>query len=337
MNVTVIGAGAMGSSYGALLARAGHAVHLVDTWAEHVGAIEADGLAVDGALGELRVRLPASASPPPAAAELAILFTDCNATGVAVRTVAEALAPGGVAITFQNGIGNVEALVEALGEDRVLGGSSMCSAMVQGPGHVTLTHLGPTSVGELAGGRSERVEAVAAMLRDAGLETIVDDDVLAKIWSKFVLNCAINALCATTGLRAGEMARLPALDALQDRILDEALEVTAAKGIALDGPAMRDTVKAQGRRKFNRPSMLQHVEAGRRTEIDALNAALVREGTAHGIPMPYNEALTALLRGRELNARQRALEPDLDHAEWEAAVARGADPFPAGWVPPQER
>lgn len=337
MNVTIVGAGAMGGTYGALLARAGNAVHLVDTWAEHVGAIEAGGLLVDGALGELRVALPASGTPPAGTADLAVLFTDCNATRDAARTVAGTLAPDGVAITFQNGIGNVEALTETLGAERVLGGSSMCSAMVRGPGHVSLTHLGPTSIGELDGSHSERIEAIAAMLGAAGLETRVDDDILAKIWSKFVLNCSINALCATTGLRAGEMARLPELDALQDRVLDEALAVTAAKGIGLDPATLREAVKAQGRKKFNQPSMLQHVEAGRRTEIDALNAALVREGAALGIAMPYNEALTALLKGREIHERQLAAEPALDHGAWEAAIARGEDPFPEGWIAPDER
>jgi len=334
MHVTVVGAGAMGGTYGALLARAGHTVHLVDTWAAHTAAIAADGLLVDGVLGEMRVRLPASDAPPPGQADLAVLFTDCNATRDAVRTVAKALTPTGAAITFQNGIGNVEALVEALGSERVLGGSSMCSAMVRGPGHVSLTHLGPTSVGELAGAGGERIEAIARMFGEAGLETIVDGDILAKIWSKFVLNCSINALCATTGLRAGEMARLPELDALQDRILDEALAVTAAKEIGLDPAALRAAVKAQCQKKFNQPSMLQHVEAGRRTEIDALNAALVREAAGLGIATPYNEALTALLKGRELHQRQLTVEPDLDHAAWEAAIAAGDDPFPDGWVPP---
>lgn len=337
MRVTIVGAGAMGGSYGALLARAGNTVHLVDTWAEHAEAIAADGLQVDGALGELCVRLPISATPLPAAADLAILFTDCNATGAAAPALAASLADDGVAITFQNGIGNVEALVGVLGEARVLGGSSMCSAMVRGPGKVSLTHLGPTSIGELDGVRGARIERLAALLEEAGLETVIDGDIMAKIWSKFVLNCAINALCATTGLRAGEMARLPALAALQDRVLDEALAVTQAKGVAIDAHEMRARVKGQGQRKFNRPSMLQHVDAGRRTEIEALNAALVREGTRLGVATPCNEALTALLKGRELHARQQALEPALDFDAWEAAVARGEDPFPHGWVAPDER
>jgi 2-dehydropantoate 2-reductase len=323
----------MGGSYGAMLALSGHEVHLVDTDTAHVQAIARNGLLVDGARGEHRVRLPAAAAPDPGQAELAVLFTDSNATAAAAGTVGDALAPDGCAITFQNGIGNVETLQATLGRERVLGGSSMCSAAARGPGHVSLTHLGPTAVGETDGSRSTRVEAITAMLVGAGFETHIDDDIMAKIWSKFVLNCAVNALCATTGLRAGEMARLPELDALQDHVVDEALAVTEAKGIRLPDPDMRASIKAQCRQKFNQPSMLQHVEAGRRTEIDALNAALVREAAALGIPTPYNEAVTALLKGRELHQRQRRLEPELDHGAWEDALTRGEDPYPGGWVP----
>ena len=140
-----------------------------------------------------------------------------------------------------------------------------------------------------------------------------------------MFNCAINALCATTGLRLGELARLPELDAFQDRVIDEILAVVAAKGITLADPDLRATVKRHCRRKFSKPSMLQHVEAGKRTEIDALNGALVREARALGLATPYNEALVALLKGRELHQRRALHEPDLDYAAWEARVSAGGE------------
>jgi 2-dehydropantoate 2-reductase len=148
---------------------------------------------------------------------------------------------------------------------------------------------------------------------------------MAVIWEKFALNCCINALAATTGLRAGEIARLPALDALQDRIIAEVMTVTGAKGIRLPTPDLPAKIKAQCKKKFNRPSMLQHVEAGRRTEIDALNGALLHEAQALGIATPYNEALVALLKGRELHQMRAIHEPDLDYDAWEARIARGEE------------
>ena len=325
MKIAVIGAGAMGGSYGGLLAVAGHEVCLIDAWQAHVEAIRREGLRVDGARGDHRVRVPASTAPIGAGAEMAILFVDASNTAAAAETARQVLAPDGFAITFQNGIGNVERLQAVLGRERVLGGSSMCSAATTGPGHVRLTHLGKTSIGETDRAARPRTAQLAKMLNDAGFETEVVPDVMAVIWEKFALNCCINALAATTGLRAGEMARLPALDALQDRIIAEVMTVTDAKGIRLPTADLPANIKAQCRKKFNKPSMLQHVDAGRRTEIDALNGALLREAQALGIATPYNEALVALLKGRELHQMRAIHEPDLDFDAWEARIARGEE------------
>jgi 2-dehydropantoate 2-reductase len=143
MKITVVGAGAMGGSYGGLLAVAGHEVSLIDAWREHIEAINRDGLRVDGVRGEHRVRLAAATEPAPGAtAEVVIVFVDANNTEQAAVAVKRLLAPEGFAITFQNGIGNLEKLQAALGKERVLGGSSMCSAATRGPGHVCLTHMG---------------------------------------------------------------------------------------------------------------------------------------------------------------------------------------------------
>jgi 2-dehydropantoate 2-reductase len=325
MKITVIGAGAMGGSYGGLLAVAGHEVSLIDAWGAHVDAINQSGLRIDGVRGEHRVHVAASTEPIGNGAELAIVFVDANNTAAAAETARRVLGANGFAITFQNGIGNLEQLQAALGRERVLGGSSMCSAASLGPGHVRLTHLGRTSIGETDGGQRPRTARLAEALTNAGLETEIAPDIKAVIWEKFALNCCINAIAATTGLRAGEMARLPELDAFQDRIIAEVMTVTQAKGIRLPTPDLPAKIKVQCRKKFNKPSMLQHVEAGRRTEIDALNGALLREAVALGIATPYNEALVALLKGRELHQMRRVHKPELDYAAWEARIARGEE------------
>jgi 2-dehydropantoate 2-reductase len=170
-----------------------------------------------------------------------------------------------------------------------------------------------------------RTERLAAALNGAGFETEVVPDVMAVIWEKFALNCCINAIAAATGLRAGEIARLPELDAFQDKVIAEVMAVTRAKGIRLPTPDLPAKIKAQCRKKFNQPSMLQHVQAGRRTEIDALNGALLREAAAQGVATPCNEALVALLKGRELHQRRVVHEPDLDFDAWEERVARGEE------------
>ena len=262
-------------------------------------------------------------------ADLVIVFTDTNATREAARAADHLLSPEGCAITFQNGIGNVETLQEELGAARVLGGSSMCSARVEAPGHVVMTHRGPTSVGELDGRRTNRLQRVVGALERAGFEVQVKDDINARIWTKFIINSAINALCATTGLRLGEVGRLAEMDALQDRVLDEAFALVRAKEIPIEEAEVRAGIKRSCHFKFSRPSMLQHVEAGRRTEIDAINGALVRESHKLGLAAPYNEALTALLKGREHDAIRRREDPDRDYDAWEAEVAAEEKPSTA--------
>ena len=326
MKIAMIGAGAMGGSYGAQLAHAGHAVTLIDSRDDHVETIKREGLRADGALGDNRLRLDAFTSPPAGLnADLAIVFVDTNNTRAGALAAKQALAPDAHAITCQNGIGNVEILQDVLGKEHVLGGSSMCSAASQGPGHVTLTHLDKTSVGEIDGVERERTRALAAALNDAGLPTSIVPDIMATIWQKFIVNCAFNALCATTGLRTGEMMRVPELDALQDRILEEVSAVNEAKNIALPDPEITTKLKVNGRKKMNKPSMLQHITAGRKTEIDAINGALIREAKTLGIATPYNEALVALLKGREQSQQRAIHEPDFDYEAWEARIAAGED------------
>ncbi len=324
MKITVVGAGAMGGSYGGHLARSGHDVTLVDTWQDHVDAINRDGLRLGGVLGDHQVRLPAKVEAGAGDADVAIVFVDANNTAAAAAALVRMLAPDGFAVTFQNGIGNVETLQTALGAERVLGGSSMCSAASRGPGHVVLTHMALTSVGETArGADSPRVRAMVEALRGAGFEAEHEPNVMGLVWQKFVVNCAVNAIAATTGLRGGEIVRLPELDAFQDRVLEEIMAVTHAKGINLPNPDIAAKIKANCHKKFNKPSMLQHVEAGRRTEIEALNGALIREAKTLAIKTPDNEALVALLKGRELHQQRRTHEPDLDYDAWEARVAAG--------------
>jgi 2-dehydropantoate 2-reductase len=322
MKICVIGAGAMGGAYGTLLSRIGHDVTFVDVWSDNVDAINARGIRLDGVAGTHVRRIPATTNAPSGlGADLAMVWTDANNTRAAAETAKVALAPGGFAITLQNGLGNVEALVEVLGAARVAAGSSMCSAAMQGPAHASLTHMGMTSVGEIGGGGSARTETLRAELEKAGFEVRVHPDIMSLIWTKFALNCAVNALCATTGLRLGEIARLPAMDAFQDRILDELLAVVAAKGIVLADPDIRATVKAHCWKKFSRPSMLQHVQAGKRTEIDALNGKLVEEGAKLGVPTPWNAALVALLKGVEYKATQAHGLSEEDYARLEARAA----------------
>jgi 2-dehydropantoate 2-reductase len=324
VRICVIGAGSMGSLYGGLLARAGSEVTLVDTWAEHVEAIRRAGLRLDGITGDLTIPVRATTRAEDVAdADLAIVLVDAGSTGAAAVTASRVLADDGYAITLQNGIGNIEALTDVLGAGRVLAGLSYHSAALQKPGHVTHTHAGPTWIGELDGSHSPRLQRLHATLESAGFSPVSVDDIQGFIWGKLVHNCAINAICAVAGLRVGEIPQSPGADHLQTKIIEEALAVVAARGLTLPEADPLGAIKAFCRVKFNKPSMLQHVEQGKRTEIDALNGAIVREGRALGIPTPYNEALTWLTRAVEQRMQRLVHGDPLDYERLEAEARSG--------------
>lgn len=305
MRICIIGAGSMGSLYGALLARSGRDVVLFDSWREHVGAILERGLHLTGITGDLVVKVPATSDPGDiGTVDLCIIQVNTYGTADAARVAAAVLGEGGFCLTLQNGVGNIEKLAAVLGRERVIGGLSYHSAALEGPGLVAHTHAGPTWLGELDGSRSARLEALLGVLAGAGFKPVVVDDIEAFIWGKFVHNSAINALCAVAGIRVGEISMYEPADELQTKILEEILAVVKAKGIKLPEPDPIGAIKAFCKVKFNRVSMLQHIERGRRSEVDSLNAVVVEEGRRLGIPTPYNEALTLMVKA--IDARNAA-------------------------------
>jgi 2-dehydropantoate 2-reductase len=325
MRIYMIGAGAMGGVYGGLLKRAGCDVTLIDPREDHIRKIQDEGITIEGVRGTHVIRLPAQfnhAGLPPA--DLAIIFTDSNSTRDAAKAAKHLLKPGGFALTLQNGIGNVEALVDELGRQRVIAGVSMNSAANPAAGRSAYTNVGMTSIGELDGRDTPRVRQVAEMLNKAGIPTEIIPDPMNWIWGKFVLNCGVNALAAITGLRGGEIYRTPEVSALQDRVIDEIMAVVERKNVKLPEKDPRKKIKDHCRIRYNKPSMMQHIEQGRRTEIDSLNGALVREARALGISTPYNEAVVAVVKGLEKSRRQTLHEPPRDFKKLEQEAEREA-------------
>lgn len=329
--VVMIGAGAMGGVIAGALARAGVDLSIIDTDQAHVDAINADGLRVANLGDGAPLRVPAmSEAAGTGWADLAVIMTPAYETGNAAGTAAQVLKPDGAAVSVQNGLGNAEALVAALGAGRVFMGSTRVSADRPAPGCPRATKIDPSSVGELTGPAQERTHWFAEALTNGGLPTTVSDNVTGVLWSKFIHNCAINALSAITGLRMGEVSRTPGLGDLRWEIMEECLSVVRAKGIALEYPDPVPQLKQHVWRKFTKPSMHQHVEQGRLIEIDAINGWLVAEAEALGVDVPMNRAVTALARGRALAAYRQRTET-IDYDAWtreaEAEIERGETPW----------
>lgn len=300
MHIAVIGAGNMGSLYGANLARAGAQITFIDPWHEHIDSIRQNGLRMDGLHGEFIVAVDATTDlAEVSGVDMALIMVNTYATAAAAQSAQHILKEGGFALTLQNGLGNIETLQDILGKERVMAGLSFHSADLIGPGHVSHTNESKTYLGELDQSESARLETIRDWMQRAEMHPVVERDIMATIWGKFVLNCGLNALCAITDLRPGHLGQIEELDHLQTHIIREALALVEARGIEIPEKNPLQTIKEYGRRKFHRVSMLQHLARGKETEIDALNGYIVRESRKLDLPCPYNEALTALVKGRQ--------------------------------------
>ncbi len=300
MQFVVIGAGNMGAVYGGNLARIGEDVAFFDIWQEHVAAINKGGLHVRGLTGDFTVWPQATNDVTKLPkADVVLVCVNSYSTSQAARTAHAILKDSGYCLTLQNGVGNIEVLSETLDASRVLAGLSFQSGDLQAPGFICHTNNGPTYIGELDRSHSARVAQLTELLKNAGMNPEPVDDIVATIWSKFVHNCGINALCAITGLRPGNIQEVPELFDFQRRIIEEAVSLVRAKNPTL---RMNDPVAAIQEycsHKFHRPSMLQHLDRKQRTEIDSLNGYVARESPRYGLHAPANEALTILIKGRE--------------------------------------
>jgi 2-dehydropantoate 2-reductase len=290
----------MGCVYGGNLARIGQQVTLIDLWDEHVCRINSDGLQVTGLTGDFNVRVQAATGPSGVSeADAVLICVNSYATRAAAETAHAVLGQNGFVLTLQNGVGNVEILTDFLGASCVLAGLSFQSGDLAGPGLVRHTNNGPTYVGELDRARTARLAAICDLLQAAGMNPVVVEDVIATIWAKFVHNCGINALCAISGLRPGNIREVPSFDEFQTRVLEETLALVEALGIRLPEEDPIASIKEYCAHKFHRPSMMQHLDRGQMTEIDALNGYVARESARLGLAAPYNDALTRIIHARQ--------------------------------------
>ena len=322
MRVGIIGAGAMGGLYGGQLALSGVDVCLIEKDPAAVTNIKTNGFQLSGIGGEHTMALEIeSEAANLAPVDIAFIHTDTNNTASAAQHAGQILKPEGFAITFQNGIGNVEILQSELGAERVMGGISYHSARLQSPGHSVHTNANKTWIGELDGERSARAEHLATLLNDAGFAVELVEDIDAVIWTKFVLNCAVNPICAITGFRTGEIGQDVSGRHFQMLIVDEILTLIAARNITLQDPDIRTTINNFSGKLFNKPSMLQHMEKGLVTEIESLNGAAVRAAQELGLDMPYNNALTLLIKACSTRTIRALHGPAIDYDALEAKAS----------------
>ncbi len=308
MKMAVLGAGAMGCLYGAMLAEAGESVTLIDVWKGHVEAIQKRGLTVSSSLGERNVPINAVTDHREiGTVDLVIVFVKSYHTREAMRDALSLLGDETMILTVQNGLGNVEGLADIAGVKRIVAGTSGFGATIVAPGHIRHAGTGATTLGELSGEITPRIKKLEAIFTAAGLNPVLSDNLQGILWGKLLVNVGINPITALARVKNGQILEIPELTALMERAVEEGLEVVRRKGIRLvpEGDMLEHVKSVMRKTGENISSMRQDVEKSRRTEIDFINGAIVREGAALGVATPVNFALTSLIRGFEAGAQQR--------------------------------
>lgn len=316
MNVSILGAGAMGCVIGALLQNGGHRVTLIDVWKEAVDKINGNGLRVDDKAGNSTVTraravtVAAEAGPT----DLLIAFVKCYHTETAVKSALPIIGPDTLVLSLQNGWGNGPRIASIVGEEKLLLGVCYHSAMVLGPGHVLHAGQGMTLIGEPDGTMSVRLKNLSDKLNRAGFQNSATPNVLQEIWAKLSLNAATLPTSATIRLTAEKLCDTPDMQSLMREILKEVVAVAHAQQIHIDFNERWEAITGLlGKLAPNtKGSMFQDVEKGRRTEIDVINGAIVEAGQRLGVPTPYNSAMVGLTKALEASFAP-APDPDLSN------------------------
>jgi 2-dehydropantoate 2-reductase len=303
MKIAIVGTGAMGAVYAALLKKAGHEVWAIDRWREHLDVIAGQGLQVSGASGSYVVdgirigRTPADAGP----CELWLVATKAADVDDAAGAIAPLLRPGDAVMPFQNGLGAGERVARHLPDEHiVIGIAEGFGSSIPEPGAVHHNGMRLIRIGEMRGGLTERVQHLEQVWRDAGFNVRAFADIELMIWEKFLCNVTLSAPTAAFDVTVGELMADAGTWAVAIGCMLEAHRLGVARGVtfSFDDP-VRYVTEFSATIPDASPSMrLDHL-AGRRSEIDVINGQVVELSREAGYAAPYNETLCAVLRARE--------------------------------------
>jgi 2-dehydropantoate 2-reductase len=330
MRIGIIGAGAIGCVVGGLLTKAGRDVTLVDQWPEHVETMKQRGLRLSGTCGDHTIPVKALHIH-----ELQGVVTSFDTVFVSVKSydtewaaqmaLAYLKQPDGVVVDFQNGV-NDERVATVVGKSRCLGCVITIGAGMYEPGHAMRTDSGAIGfkIGEHDGADTPRARELVRVMTDVA-PTKLTTNLWGERWSKLAVNCMANPLAGLSGLGSAEVRTAPVPRRIAIHVCAEVIRVGRAAGFEVEPiygiVAQRFVDAAQGKGfdaveadmaasvKFltgGRPSMLQDVMKGRRTEIDYLNGYVVQQGQRLGVPTPVNQAVVAAVRSHRVGA----LKPD---------------------------
>ncbi len=308
MRIAIAGVGAMGGLFAYLLSKGGSSeIFLLDIHHERVEKIKKEGLYIEGISGEHHIHpeitLQAADIGP---VDLVLLCIKSSCTYQASLRTKPLLGPDTPVLTLQNGLGNIEEIERALGPGRTIGGTTSMGATVLALNRIRHAGWGDTVIGEPGGQKTKRTEKILELFQSCDLEISFTDNLAGLLWSKLIINVGINALTALTGLHNGKLLNYEGSRTVMEKAVNEAVQVVSALGVQLlyDEPIekVRGVCKATA---GNIASMLQDNLKEKRTEIDQINGAIIREAAKLNIPTPVNETLVGLVKTLEESYSER--------------------------------
>ncbi len=307
MRILVFGLGALGCAFAGFLKKAGHEVYGIGR-SKIVDPIRKRGLKITGIWGEHKVDLKevytSIGELPVREFDLVILTVKSYDTEKALKELNKVSFK--YLLLAQNGYGNYERAVEVFGKEKVILSRVIFGATIPEPGEVKITVIADDVV--LGSPENaipkEELERIASLLTEAGIPTRFEREVYKYLWDKILYNSALNPLGALLETNYGTLAALPETREIMDRIIEEIFAVAEAKGIELFHRSAEEYKKLFYEKLVpptadHYPSMYWDLKSGKRTEIDALNGAIVRLGREVGVPTPANEFITLLIKAKE--------------------------------------
>lgn len=301
MRIAILGAGAMGSIFGAGLSSGGVETLLLDVNTALVDALNGEGIVIRSANGERNVRIPATTDPQgERPVDVLVVFVKAWASDAAMALAAPLIGPQTKVLSLQNGWGNGEILARHVPVERIFLGVTYHSGAISAPRIVDHTATGTTYLGPYRHRDMQAAERIATAFNGVGLPTETSATIEARIWRKLVLNLAANPVAALTGLRSDGLLAQPDIGRLMEGIARESVAVANAEGYAFDaGETIAYIRKSLELAGTSLASMRQDVSAGRPTEIEVITGAVVRAADRHGIDVPLNRVIYTLIKGYE--------------------------------------
>jgi 2-dehydropantoate 2-reductase len=312
MKYLVMGAGALGSVFGGLLAEHGHDVTFVGA-DDHLLAMQKQGLTITGIWGEHRlgsVKAYYGTKDLSGAYDVVLLSVKSYHTTAVITQTLPFIHEKSLIFSIQNGLGNWDAIAHAVGWERTVGARVIFGAEIECPGTARVTvYADKVLLGSPSGtAPADIIEKVCDQFNDAGIPTALCETITSFLWGKVLYNCSLNALGAILNVPYGRLQETPEVMETMRRIIDEIFLVATSKGVKLPYENAQAYYKTLTEVQLpptatHRSSMLQDMaKGGRLTEIDALNGAISRYGREQGIPTPVNDVLTAIIKGFQVSS-----------------------------------